>query len=665
MVTFTRLSMRNFKRFSGQHHIPLSGKGRVTVIAAQNGLGKTTMMDAIHVTLYGKRGFSHLYPNKDFLDWLSKAHSVDADDSESIVLAIDMEDPVLGNIRVSRTYWMLDESMGGIEEEVGVSIEGKPLEREPGETRRGLAERWIEDYLPHAAMSRFLVDGERLSHLDPKRINVDIVAGIDDATGIGLLHRLKHHLNSVRRNTLRSLAPEDQEESINQLLELRQSTLDERDASNALLSELTERMDEDSSRIVQIQDEIENLTRDGGSENVQLRMDYAIKQSELTSSRRELHEHLMAALPFVVAGVPNDLSKWNFEEALSSKKSTRKEEENMEFLQSVIDQSEVGVITRKKLIDSANKISDSKTKSMHEGFLTQLSLDALESVAKRHAELGFTEAPQQITECLSEAIERLETFESSERALANATAGSGIAEKASDLKELAKGLGVLQAEIARLRGVVSQQDQSRIDIERRIEEIRQREDSDSLLNRRLSRVEDLERLTDLITASVRTSFAGPLESAFAEGFELLSRKSGRIEGVTIDTDDYSTHLAMRGFSGNWLDRDLSATERQHVGLALVFALRRASTEWSMPLPVVIDTPTSRMDSEHKSWSVTRFYPKLSNQVVVFATSDDLSGGLFEELSESDVLGPQLLVQEVSENSVEVISSDLGSFFGGR
>ena len=120
-------------------------------------------------------------------------------------------------------------------------------------------------------------------------------------------------------------------------------------------------------------------------------------------------------------------------------------------------------------IDSANKISDSKTKSMHEGFLTQLSLDALESVAKRHAELGFTEAPQQITECLSEAIERLETFESSERALANATAGSGIAEKAGDLKELAKGLGVIQAEIAHLRGVVAQQDQSRIDIERRID----------------------------------------------------------------------------------------------------------------------------------------------------------------------------------------------------
>ena len=155
-----------------------------------------------------------------------------------------------------------------------------------------------------------------------------------------------------------------------------------------------------------------------------------------------------------------------------------------------------------------------------------------------------------------------------------------------------------------------------------------------------------------------------MESAFREGFELLSRKSGRLQDISIDTNDYNTSLSMRGFEGNWLDRDLSATERQHVGLALVFALRRASTEWALPLPVIIDTPTSRMDSEHKSWSVTRFYPQLSQQVVVLATSDDLAGGLFEELAESGVLGAQILVRELSENSVEAITSDLESFFGG-
>jgi len=664
MVTFTRLSMRNFKRFSGEHHIPLHGDGRVTVIAAQNGLGKTTMMDALHVALYGKRGFSHIYPGKDFLDWLCKAHSVDADDSGSVVLALDMKDPVLGNIRISRTYWILDESMGRIEEEVGVSIGGKPLERDPGETRAGLAERWIEDYLPHAAMRRFMVDGERLSHLDPKRIDQEIVGGIDDATGIGLLHRLKRHLNSVKRNTLRTLAPEDQVEGINQLLELRQRLLQDRDTSNLNLIECMAQMKVDGLKIVEIQEEIENLTRDGGSENVQLRMDYAIKQSELTGSRRELHEHLMSSLPFVVAGLPSDLSDWDIEGAIEAKRSDKRKEEQMEFLGSVIDDSEVGGRTRKKLLKSGRTISE-KSEPGETGFLSCLPLDALDALVRRHAELGMNDAFEQMTDCVEEAVERLKSFRDSEQALARATAGSGIAGKAGDLKELAKGLGILQAETARLRGEVARHNQSKIDVERRIDEIRQREDSDSLLNRRLSRIEDLERLTDLVTSSVRMSFAGPLESAFKEGFELLSRKAERLEDVTIDTADYHPLLSMRGFEGNWLDRDLSATERQHVGLSLVYALRRASTEWSLPLPVIIDTPTSRMDSEHKSWSVTRFYPQLSNQVVVFATSDDLSGGLFDELQESDVLGAQLLVQEVSDNSVEVVTSDLSLFFGGR
>ncbi|MBT4961244.1 MAG: hypothetical protein HON26_00220 [Euryarchaeota archaeon] len=168
----------------------------------------------------------------------------------------------------------------------------------------------------------------------------------------------------------------------------------------------------------------------------------------------------------------------------------------------------------------------------------------------------------------------------------------------------------------------------------------------------------------MVTSSVRESFAKPLEESFREGFELLSRKSNLLKKILVNPIDYSIHLSMKGFDGNWLDRDLSATEKQHVGLALVYALRRASTEWSLPLPVIIDTPTSRMDSEHKSWSVTRFYPLLSNQVIVFATSDDLAGGLFEELSESGVLGQQLLVQEISDNSVEVINTNLQAFFGG-
>ena len=664
MVQFTRLSIRNFKRFSGEHHIPLNGDGRVTVIAAKNGLGKTTIMDAIHVSLYGKKGFSSLYPEKEFLDWMSKAHSVDADDSGMTSLSLEMHDQALGKVRITRTYWIMDESQGGIVEEAGVTIDGKPLQRLPGETRAGLAERWIEDYLPHAAMSRFLVDGERLSHLDPKRIDDDIVGGIDDATGIGLLHRMKKHLNSAKRGTLRTLAPDGQADSINTLLEMQIEFQSELESKNIDLGAAEDRTEHCSDRIAEIQEEIENLTKKGGSENVQLRMDYAIRQSELTGSRRELHLHLMEAFPFVVAGLPSDLSDWNLEAALESKRSSRKVEEHMEFLNCVIQESDVGIKTADKLARTGSRLAESSRQEGVDSPLSNLDITSIEKLVRRHAELGMSDASERVTECSEEAMNRTLNFESAERELKMATAGMGISDKAEELKDLAKEMGSLQAETALLKGEISQQEVNIRDVEKRIDEIRQREDSDSLLNRRISRFDDLMKLTDLVTQTVRKSFAEPLESSFREGFELLSRKSGRLQDISIDTNDYSTSLSMRGFEGNWLDRDLSATERQHVGLALVYALRRASTEWALPLPVIIDTPTSRMDSEHKSWSVTRFYPQLSQQVVVLATSDDLAGGLFEELDESGVLGAQILVREVSENSVEAITSDLGAFFGG-
>ena len=50
-------------------------------------------------------------------------------------------------------------------------------------------------------MRRFLVDGERLSHLDPKRIDDEIVSGMDDVIGIGLLHKMRRRILSVRRET--------------------------------------------------------------------------------------------------------------------------------------------------------------------------------------------------------------------------------------------------------------------------------------------------------------------------------------------------------------------------------------------------------------------------------------------------------------------------------
>ena len=663
LVSFTQFSIQNFKRFSGRHDIKFnSGEGRLTIIGAQNGLGKTTLMEAIHLTLYGKKGFEKLYPESEYHTWMANAYSVDADNSEKLNFSLEMEGAALGKVRISRIYWMSEGIDDSDREEFVISVDGKPIQREGRQSLLDYSNNWIEDFIPQAAMRKFLVDGERLSELDPKKIDSEIVTGIDDVTGIGLLHRLHRHLNNVRKSTLSSMAPDEMELGIDHLSSMQESLKEEQKESERKLSEAENSLSFTNNKIVTLQDEIENLTRDGGARNVELRMNYAIRQSELTASRKEVHHHLMESIPFIVAGFPSDLEEWDFTETLAQLQSKQHRTDQLEFLNDVIQTSGVGKKTQTKLMQAGENILDLSDQDLADSRLSKLNVESLNQLKNRFVELGLTDAKSRVADSINESLDRLNAFNTAEDDLRKVSVGLGISEKAAELRELAKSLGVTQAEIASLKGAIRQLKESRNDVEKRILEIRQREDSDSLFNRRLSRIDKLEKLTELVLNDVRQKFSKPLENSFAEGFELLSRKSERIEEVRINPLDYSLFLKMKGFDGNWLDRDLSATEKQHVGLALVYALRRASTEWSMPLPVIIDTPTSRMDLEHKSWSVTKFYPMLSNQVIVLATSDDLAGGLYQELSDSGILANELVIEEISDNSVKISESNLEEFF---
>ena len=100
-------------------------------------------------------------------------------------------------------------------------------------------------------------------------------------------------------------------------------------------------------------------------------------------------------------------------------------------------------------------------------------------------------------------------------------------------------------------------------------------------------------------------------------------------------------------------------EKQHVGLSILYAISKLSR---IPLPIVVDTPVSRMDKEHKGWSVTRFYPKLSHQVIVLTTSDDLSDGLFDELKQTDCIGSQILLEETGPATAKAVQTELEEFF---
>ena len=267
---------------------------------------------------------------------------------------------------------------------------------------------------------------------------------------------------------------------------------------------------------------------------------------------------------------------------------------------------------------------------------------------------------QPITEFFANASTMVQQGRDLTSQLSQASKRMGLTEIADSLGLTATRIGELQTLIALEQGNIDSILAEQEEIDHRVEALKASTSADSMHRRSLELIQSLLPILEEYRIRSRKNLAEPLQDAFSEGFKMLSRKSERVQSITIDPDEYTVDISLQGFEGNWLRRDLSATERQHVGLSLLYAMRKLSNR---PIPVVVDTPTSRMDSRHKGYSVRTFYPNLSHQVIVLATSDDLAGGLYTELRDSGDLAQQVLLQESNDsNEIEVIETNLETFF---
>lgn len=118
-----------------------------------------------------------------------------------------------------------------------------------------------------------------------------------------------------------------------------------------------------------------------------------------------------------------------------------------------------------------------------------------------------------------------------------------------------------------------------------------------------------------------------LETAIADCFGRLSRKGRYIQRVQINPTTWET-LLFNHKGDALLKHQLSAGEKQLYAVALVWALRVVS---GRQLPLIIDTPLGRLDSDHRTQMATQFFPHASHQVVLLSTDTEIDATLWELL----------------------------------
>lgn len=117
-----------------------------------------------------------------------------------------------------------------------------------------------------------------------------------------------------------------------------------------------------------------------------------------------------------------------------------------------------------------------------------------------------------------------------------------------------------------------------------------------------------------------------LEKKIMAGIDVLMHKADFIHSVRIDLQDDIIEIELLDKAGEIISKEkLSKGEQQLYATAILNALVEES---GIEFPVFIDSPLQKFDSIHSRNIITKFYPSVSKQVVIFPL-------LGKELSENE------------------------------
>ena len=104
-----------------------------------------------------------------------------------------------------------------------------------------------------------------------------------------------------------------------------------------------------------------------------------------------------------------------------------------------------------------------------------------------------------------------------------------------------------------------------------------------------------------------------------ECYKKLASKKNLIDRIAMD---YVTlELTYYNHEGEIVSRNsLSAGEKQLMVISLLWALAICSKR---KLPVIIDTPLSRLDSNHRTTLVQTYFPNASEQTIILSTDTEI------------------------------------------
>ncbi|MDW4909421.1 DNA sulfur modification protein DndD [Streptomyces sp. ADMS] len=630
-----KITLRDFGAYRGEQSLNLTTeKGRpIVLIGGLNGCGKTTLLDAIQLALYGRRARLSGRGAGSYDNYLQESINRLADPAAGASVVVEFS---ITDLDGQKRRYKVDRNWKVVASKLRESLQVYVDDTISGALSEGWADH-VEDLLPLEVASLFFFDGEKIESLaDPESSAAVIEAAVRSLLGVDQVEQLRTDLVVLQR---RERAEESDHVALDTIqgLETELAAAQQAvEATQQTTASLRARLGRAAEVLERAQKEFE---KDGGAvyeRHASLKAQQEQLQKIVVSTDETLRASLAAGpLPLVLV---RDLLGSVLDHAHRERTAAQSAEvvstlENrdqwlMDLMQKSLSKSAAAEIAEQLQLDRKRRSGDAQAPRLldlpHDMLLQLNALDqALEHDRVRAVEL------------VEQATEKSAELDTVDRLLASTTADDKSIEALMKARDQAlRQVVTLETELARAAESNQDAKNHRKSLTAKLDR------ANRTLAKQVHAAKEAQRLVDYVdrTRITLSKYASALlnrhinrlEVAVLDSFNRLMHKSGLVANLNIDTEKFKMNLIRS--DGEPLDpARLSAGERQLLAVSLLWGVARVAGN---QLPSVIDTPLGRLDSNHRENLVERYFPHASEQVLLLSTDEEIDERLYKRLKGS-------------------------------
>lgn len=622
-MIITRLTLKNFGVYAGINTFDFANNKPVVLIGGMNGRGKTTFLEAVLLALYGANSFAYNESKYHTYGQYIKAFVNKADGSlETFVeLEFKLEEDTKERYLVHREW-----------SGAGKRTREKIIVFKDGEINAFLTDNWsmfMENILPSGLSNFFFFDGEKIAELAVESTNSQMKESIKALLGISVLDVLSNDITRIVNKITKQTGDQIKTKELEILREKKSQAEVALQVVDDNIAELTLQTEKLKKKLEKKRSE---YTSKGGD---------IIAQRQDLFNRRNLYslkvEQAKEQMINLAAGELPLLLVKRYLEELQTQAQREHESKIMAAAVDKVNSTFLDYLTYQKGdLDQVRGFIDyleekAEKDSIEIVFdISDMSLYQLNKLL----DTGFIKVQGQVLQAMADCRKGLAIVDEIDSYLS-----VDIDEKA--LKKLYKRIKTIEQEIVDLEISIENERKKRTAlhgdvirasseynrfVEQFLSELELNDDSDRIM--KYSHF--VTRILDVYKVRLQERKIGVLAQTMTSCYKKLANKKNlidqiRMDAVTLDFEYLSS-------DGNVVPKEsLSAGEKQLMVISLLWALAICSKK---KLPVIIDTPLSRMDSNHRVSLITTYFPQASDQTIILSTDSEIDGRYYEIMKEN-------------------------------